>query len=338
MLGAAVIGTGQPGLYHAEAYRRRPDVELRAVWSRREARARQVGDHFGAAVCTSDLDAILGDDGIDLVSICTPNHLHVEPALRALRAGKHVFIEAPMVSRGVKADALVAAAEETGRKVYVGQIDRVEPAFRAIKKLADEGDLGAPFLLESTFISSGWTGGKPADWWGRDPRNPEIVLVSFGCFPVSLLRWVAGPIVEVQAYGRLAGPADLPHHDTVIANLRFESGALGRMVITERAQRPYSIDLAVYGDRGTAINNRLYLSKLRGLAREEFIELPIPLIEWRAYPDETIQSLFSAEIEEFVGCVRDDTPPAVDAREGAAIIKTLEAMARSLQSGAAVRI
>jgi predicted dehydrogenase len=330
---AAVIGSGEPGLYHMEAYRRHPGVELRAIWSRRAARSHSVGARFSPPVATMDLDAILNDDQIDLVSLCVPNQLHAELAIRALRAGKHVFCEVPMVSRLEDADDLLAAVEETGRKFYVGQIDRVEPAFLAIKALVDAGDLGTPFLLESTFLGRGWTPKMPADWWGWDVRNPEIVLVSLGCFPVSLLQWVAGPITEVEAYGRKAAGASQRHHDTVVVNLRFESGALGRIVVTESARRPYSIDLSVYGDRGTAINNQLFLERLAGVARDEFIDLPIPLIRWRSFPDETIQGLFSAEIDQFIACIETDTPPAVDIYQGVAIIRTLDAIARSLASG-----
>jgi len=332
MLRAAVIGTGEPGLYHIEAYRRRPGVELRAIWSRTWERARAMGEQFDATP-TTELDAILNDDQIDLVSLCVPNHLHAELAIQALRAGKHVFCEVPMISRIEDAAALVAAVEESGRKFYVGQLDRVEPAFRAIKSLVDAGDLGTPFLLESTFLGNGWTPNMPANWWGRDARNPEIVLVSLGCFPISLMQWIAGPVVEAEAYGRKAGGESRRHHDTVIANLRFGSGALGRMVVTESARRPYSIDLSVYGDRGTAINNQIYLERLAGVTRNEFIDLPIPLISWQSFPDETIQGLFLAEIDEFVASIQEDTPPAVDIHQGVAISQTLDAIARSLASG-----
>lgn len=330
MLRAAVIGAGQPGLYHMEAYRRHPAVELRALWSRTDARARTAG---AAPIITTDVDAILDDPEIDLVSLCVPNHLHAELGIRALRAGKHVFCEAPMTSRLDDAESLAEAVAETGRKFYLGQIDRVEPAFRAIKALTDAGDLGTPFFIESTFWGSGWTRNKPADWWGRSFHNPEVVLVSLGCFPISLMHWIAGPIVEVEAYGRKAGWPGQAHHDTVIANVQFASGALGRMIVTESAQRPYSIDLAVYGDGGTAINNQVYFSRLSGVTRDEFITLPIPLIGWQAYPDETIQDLFSAEIDEFVACIQHDKTPAVDIHAGVAISRTLDAIARSVATG-----
>ena len=94
----------------------------------------------------------------------------------------------------------------------------------------------------------------------------------------------------------------------------------------------------MYGDRGTAINNQLYLERLAGVTRDEFIELPIPLISWQSFPDETIQGLFSAEIAQFVDSVAHDAPPAVGIHEGVAIARTLDAIARSLVTGAPMRV
>ncbi len=142
MYRAAVIGTGQPGLYHMAAYLRRRDVRLTALWGRSAGHTEELARQFGVPLATTDLDRILGDDQIDLVSICVPNHLHAEYAIRALQAGKHVFCEVPMLSRVDDAGPLLQAVAHSGLTFYVGQLDRVEPAFRAIKRFAEAGDLG----------------------------------------------------------------------------------------------------------------------------------------------------------------------------------------------------
>ena len=164
---------------------------------------------------------------------------------------------------------------------------------------------GPIFFAEAAFQGRGWTRNMPADWWGRDPQNPEIALVGVGCMPVSLLRWLVGPIAEVSAYGYRHGWTHQNHHDTVVANLRFESGAVGRILITEAAQRPYGLDLALYGDEGTLCNNRLILNRWADLGRDEFTRLPIPEIPWKPYPDPAIQGLFDAEIRAFVQAIEE---------------------------------
>jgi predicted dehydrogenase len=335
---AAVIGTGAPGLYHMRAYAEHPRAELVAVWGRDEARLAELQREHHLSLATHDLDAVLARQDIDCVSLCVPNHLHAGWAIRALRAGKHVFCEVPLVPRREDAAAMVAAVTETGRVLQVGQIDRFEPAFVNIKRLVDAGELGKPFLAESRFLGRGWTRDMPADWWGRDAANPQIALVSLGCFPISLLRWVMGPVAEVSAFGAQQGWPHQAHDDTVSINLRFQSGALGRVLISEAAQRPYALDLAVYGDQGTVVNNRLALNKLLDVGRDTFFELPIPLISWRDYPDPAVQGLFDAQIAGFVDSIETNRPPLVDVHEGVAIAATLDAAARSLGTGGRVAV
>jgi predicted dehydrogenase len=219
----------------------------------------------------------------------------------------------------------------------VGQLDRFEPAFIHIKRLVEAGELGRPFLAESRFLGRGWTRDKPLDWWGRDTANPQIALVSLGCFPISLLRWVMGPISEVSAYATRQCWPGQAHDDTVTINLRFASGALGRVLVSEAAQQPYALDLAVYGDEGTIVNNGLASNRWLDVGRDEFVELPIPLVAWRAYPDPPVQALFDAEIDAFLESIEAGAPP-VDVHEGMAIAVALDAAAESIATGLPVRL
>jgi predicted dehydrogenase len=335
---AAVIGTGQPGLYQMRSYAQNPRSELVAVWGRNKAQLARLKREYDLALVNTELDEILASTEVDCVSICAPNQFHASWSERAVRAGKHVFCEAPMVPRRADADRMVRAVEETGLVLMVGQIDRFEPAFVHIKRMVEAGELGRPFLAESRFLGRGWTRHKPPDWWGRDAANPQIALVSLGCFTISLLRWVMGPIVKVSAMATRQGWANQAHDDTVTVNLRFQSGALGRVLVSEATQQPYALDLAVYGDQGTIINNQLASNRWLEVGRDEFVELPIPLIAWQEYPDPAIQSLFDTEIEAFLESIDAGNPPPVDVHEGAAIAGVLDAVAESITMGRPVHL
>jgi predicted dehydrogenase len=335
---AAVIGTGQPALYHMRAYANHPGATLVAVWGRDEAKLTQLQREYDLSLATSDLDEILDRQDIDCLSLCVPNHLHADWSVRALRARKHVLCEVPMVPRQADAAPMLRAVEETGLILQVGQIDRFSPAFVHIKRLVDRGELGQPFLAESCFLGRGWTRGMATEWWGRDPRNPQIALVSLGCFPVSLLRWVMGPVAEVSAFASRRGWPYQAHDDTVIVLLRFRSGALGRILVSEAAQRPYALDLAVYGDQGTVINNRLALNRLLDVGKDEFFELPIPLLAWSEYPDSAVQRIFDAQVTAFLDSIETNNPPLVDIDEGVAIAATLDAIVESIATGGPARL
>jgi predicted dehydrogenase len=147
-----------------------------------------------------------------------------------------------------------------------------------------------------------------------------------------------GPVAQVSAYATRQGWPHQAHEDTVVANLRFQSGAVGRILVSEAAQRPYAMDLAVYGDQGTIVNNQLALNRLLDVGRDEFFELPIPLITWRAYPDPAVQGLFDAAIDEFLRSIQAGNPPSVDVQEGAAIAATLDGIIQSIETGQPVAL
>ena len=86
-----------------------------------------------------------------------------------------------------------------------------------------------------------------------------LPILGGACHPVDLMRWIAGEIVEVSAFGARRNIPEAPWDDTVIANLRFASGALGKCLVSCGAKAPYAMNLAYYGTRGSVVNDRLFL-------------------------------------------------------------------------------
>ena len=109
-LGAGVIGL-RMGRTHVEAYKAHPEVEVRAVCDADGERLEEVAETYGVPFATTDYRELLAQDDVDVVSIATPDHLHYEMAVEALRRGKHVLCEKPMVNTEEEAKALV---EEVG--------------------------------------------------------------------------------------------------------------------------------------------------------------------------------------------------------------------------------
>ena len=107
------------------------------------------------------LDELLEDPQIDVVDICLPTSMHVDSALRALRAGKHVFLEKPIALSLRDADRLIAAAERANRQFMVAHVLRYFPEFALVKKLVDEGEHGPVLAAHFKRIIA-----RPA-WWDR---------------------------------------------------------------------------------------------------------------------------------------------------------------------------
>jgi len=117
------------------AVSRVPDVRIGCVYSRDEGRAAEFAAQLGVGSSASDLDAVLGDPGIDAIYVASPNSVHAAQAAQALRAGKHVLVEKPAVTDLADWDALVSLAAQNGVVVLEAIRTRFDPGLVAVAEL-----------------------------------------------------------------------------------------------------------------------------------------------------------------------------------------------------------
>ena len=129
-----VLGLGWFGEKHCEALAAIPNVELYAVCTRNSGRLAEVAKKFGAKKTFTDYHAMLADPELESVSITTMWDQHAAPAVAALQAGKHVFLEKPMASTIADCDAIVDAANSAKSFFMVGHICRFNPRYAAAKQ------------------------------------------------------------------------------------------------------------------------------------------------------------------------------------------------------------
>lgn len=122
----ALLGTGF-GQAHAAIFAERPDVDQVVVFGRTPHKLAKVSGQFGFAT-TSDLDALITDQSVDLVDICLPTSLHADVAVRAMQAGRDVLIELPLAATLADAHRIVATQQATGRQAFVDMFSRFSPA------------------------------------------------------------------------------------------------------------------------------------------------------------------------------------------------------------------
>jgi myo-inositol 2-dehydrogenase/D-chiro-inositol 1-dehydrogenase len=138
------------------------------------------------------------------------------------------------------------------------------------------------------------------------------------------MRWIAGEIVEVSAYGaRRSLPEDVPWHDTIITSLKFASGAVGKCLVSCGAKVPYAMNLSYYGTKGTVINDKLFLDGIPHV--ETFMQLPVAI---RA-EDHTC----AEELDHFLDCIETGATPLIDAADGARSVAVCCAVAESIDTG-----
>lgn len=154
----ALIGLGPGAEPHAKSLIDLVDrVEVKAAASRTESRTRAFADRFGFPV-TTDIDAVIADPGIQAVLVLTPPSAHLEIAERCLRAGKHVLVEKPLELTVDRAEQLVRAGRQSGRRLGVVLQHRFRPASLRLRAAIDSGELGT--------ITAAW---MLVPWWRPNP-------------------------------------------------------------------------------------------------------------------------------------------------------------------------
>jgi predicted dehydrogenase len=128
----ALLGTGF-GQAHAAVYAGRPDVAEVVVFGRTPQKLATISGQFGFAT-TTDLDALITDDSVDLVDICLPTHLHADVAVRAMQAGHDVLIELPLATTLEDAHRIITAQQATGRQAFVDMFSRFSPANQQLRQ------------------------------------------------------------------------------------------------------------------------------------------------------------------------------------------------------------
>lgn len=154
-----IVGYGGMGSYHAQLIEENEHVEVAGTFDLLETR-RNASEEAGYKAYASYED-VLADPAVEVVLIATPNDVHKEIAVRALKAGKHVICEKPVAMSSDELKEMMAAADEAGRVLMVHQNRRWDEDFRVIKQMYDSETIGALFQIESRVHGAN---GIPGDW------------------------------------------------------------------------------------------------------------------------------------------------------------------------------
>lgn len=217
-IGYGVIGLGFFGEKHAEVAAALPTVNLRAVCSRQDGRRQEIKKRLGVPHEHRDYHELLADPEIEAVSVVTHVDDHVEPAVAALRAGKHVLLEKPMARTPAQCDRIIAAADKAGRILMVGHICRFNPRYALARERIRAGELGQ-------IVSMHARRNIPA------ARSASVLakigpLLGDGIHDTDLMLWMSAARIET-VYALTHRIRKLRFPDLGWAMYRFDSGAIG---------------------------------------------------------------------------------------------------------------
>ncbi|PSL06977.1 putative dehydrogenase [Haloactinopolyspora alba] len=257
---AAIVGTGFMGRVHARAVRAGGGRVVGIVGSSLE-RAESARPEIGADQAFGDLRDLVESVDVDVVHVCTPNHLHEPVVHAALAAGKHVVCEKPLAVDGATAERLADAARSADRIATVPFVYRFHPVVREARERVRRGEIGTISLVHGSYLQD-WMLHPSDDNWRVDPEfgGPTRAFGDIGSHWCDLLEFVTGDrIVGLSARtstvnGRRgeSQQRDVTTEDVVTMQFATASGAPGSVVISQvSAGRKNRLLLEVSGSQGT---------------------------------------------------------------------------------------
>ncbi len=314
------------------------DAELAAVATRSQERGIKFTAEYGGT-WYADYREMLGRAEIDVVAICTPHDLHLPMTLDAAAAGKHVLCEKPMAISVADCDAMIAACRNAHVTLGIVYQTRFEPLTRGLKDALDGGWIGKLLWASTSTIwyrSDAYY--RSASWRGTWAHEGGGVLINQGSHSLDLFLWLTGMPSRVTAQMRTLNH-DIEVEDAVMAQLEYESGALGSVQATSIAFPGFSERLEFYGDRGSAIYHKGEgrLEWHRRDPREDRVETAAAT-SGATGPQTTDAGPHIVQYQDFVQAVRSGRPPAIDGKEGRKSIELIEAIYRSARAAGPVRL
>ena len=246
----AVVGCGRIAKNHFAAIEQHSeDLELVAVCDTDpEVAARQ-----GAASAVpfyTDIEAMLADATIDVVSLCTPSGMHADQTVAVARHGIHVITEKPMATRWQDGIRMIRACDDASVLLLVVKQNRHNSTLKMLKRAVEERRFGKIHLVH---INVFWTRPQSyydqAKWRGTWEFDGGAFMNQASHY-VDLLDWLIGPVERVQAM--MSTTRDIEVEDTGVMNIRWRNGALGSMSVTMLAYpNNFEGSITILGETGT---------------------------------------------------------------------------------------
>jgi len=257
----AIIGCGRIAQRHAEHIQKKGS--LVAVCDIAEKKAIELAGKYQAKSYRLAADMLHAHPEIDVVSVCSPNGLHAEHTIAALKSGFHVLCEKPMALSVQDCGEMINAAERANKRLFIVKQNRFNPPVAAVKKILEEGRLGKIYSAQLNCFWNRNPDYYKNSWKGTKDLDGGTLFTQFSHF-IDLLYWFMGDIKEIQAYiGNFDHQGIIEFEDTGVVSLRFYSGAIGTINYTVNSyQKNMEGSLTLFGEKGTVKIGGQYLNEL----------------------------------------------------------------------------
>jgi predicted dehydrogenase len=302
--------------------------EVVAIASRDGEAAARVAAELGIARAHDSYEALLADPGVDAVYIPLPNHLHLEWAIAAAKAGKHVLCEKPLALTSDDAQRMVDAARESGVLLMEAFMYRLHPSWQAVRELIASGRIGRLQTIQSWF-----------SYFNDDPRNIRNIrdagggaLYDIGCYCVNLSRMLHGAEPE-RVEASIVRDPDMEIDVVTSALLVFPGGPTATFTVSTRSETDQRVH--IYGTEGhisVGIPFNIPPDRPTHVFVTQGGDPPVaPNVERLTF--ETADP-YGVEADAFAAAVLDGTPLPIAPEDAVANLRVLEAIVAAAEGRA----
>ncbi len=337
-----IIGGGAIAqVIHIPLLKKLGGVKVAALADMDRRKLQVLGQQHNIPKLYPSTDDLLADPEIDAVDICTSTDSHFEIAMKAINAGKNVFVEKPPTVNHIQCDALAKASEEKGRTVLAAMNNRFRSDFMMLKSYIADKQLGEVFHINAV-----WHKREPSTRTHIDSRSQTRrgVMLDLGIVLIDLALWLLNfpkiSAVNSAFFSRKSRSAtkrdsahDVKVEDTALVTMRTKEGAMIRIDASWGLQEPNELfHLEVYGTNGTATLSPLVL---HSRVKDELVSLT-PVQDSRF--ENVFKRSYEAELANFVRYltgVKSDVPTIAQMCN---VMKVVDASYASAKRGNAVKV
>lgn len=311
----AIIGCGQMGKWHLDAYRNNPDVEIAAYVDTDINRAKEFTRHVQAKAYNTHID-LIKNEKVDAVSLCTVPCTHHDIVINLLEAGIHVLCEKPLAISVLQAEEMIKKAEEKNRLILPAFKFRFFDSVTKAKEILLKKQLGD--ILQFRLMFGGQIN-MAGTWYVNKEVSGGGIIMDNGPHAFDLIRHLLGEFSQVHA--TIANFQDISLEDTAQLNCRLKSGAQGSINMSWTVPTPSDNFLEIYGTDGTMLLGFKGISyKLKTWA------------DWKQLQNQYDDvAAFKYQIDHFLASVKGKQPTTVCNKDGLEAQRIIENTYESLK-------
>jgi predicted dehydrogenase len=343
--GFGIVGCGMIAGFHARAIDDVEGASLVACYDTVPGAADKLAEKCGCKAY-HDPDAMLADPALQVVTIGTPSGAHMEPALAAARAGKHLIVEKPLEITLKRCDEIIDACQKAGVVLSTIFPSRFHDASVQMKKAVDQGRFGrltvgdayVKWYRKQEYYDSG-------QWRGTWELDGGGALMNQAIHSVDLLTWLMGPVAEIRAQTALLAHQRIAVEDVAIAALRFTNGALGVIEASTAIYPGYLKRIEIHGSTGSAVMEEEDVvkwdfaeNKPEDAQIEQKMSQRVSGGGGAADPAAIGHHGHARQFADVLKAIQQGTKPAIDGPEGRRSVEIILAIYLAAETGQTVRL